>query len=744
MPVQWNAKWISHVYDPREDLGVFLFRSKLKLSEIPETLYVKVSADNRYKLYVNGELVSFGPQRGDTLHWFYETIDLSPKLKTGDNEIVAVVWNFGWLAPMAQISVRTAFVFDVVGQEFPDLNTPGNWKVAKLEGWTFEMMHSGIEQFYTDIGPGEIIDGSKHPDALGLASESLGWRDPHVVYTAVERGAGYSTPWNLVPRSIPPMRYAMRPRPPLLRHGFVGDTITGQDGDRLSEGFVLQAGQSILLDFEELLCAYPRFQLSGQAGSTVTLTYAEGTWPAEDESPWTSKARRDRDVVRGRMVRGYQDKLILGEGVHTFETLWWRTFRYVHVHSDGPLTIHGLTAVETGYPIEAESSFECDRPEVDKIWEVALRTVERCAGETYFDCPYYEQLQYVGDTRIQALIGYYLGKDRDLQRNAIETLGWSRMSNGLTRSRYPDRQPQIIPPFSLWWVLMRQDQRLYDRIWQTDPEDDDPIDSEGLDVANAFNRLSSEAIDRTFWNFVDWVPGWEGGTPPGSARATVNMLTLYLAHLATEISLDSIDRADPRRVQALAHYILPQFEKTGGLVRHRNDPDWIASEHAEALYRCVQQRLGLPLDPWPYDQLEKAGAARCTYYFSYYKHLTMQPDDYISELGPWREMIEENLTTFAENPPPVRSDCHAWSSHPILGLFQVVAGVTSAGEGWKRAQIAPHPGSLRRFDAKIAHPDGLMRVQFEAGKLSIETPVESQLVWQGKSAVLQPGAHSIG
>jgi len=158
----------------------------------------------------------------------------------------------------------------------------------------------------------------------------------------------------------------------------------------------------------------------------------------------------------------------------------------------------------------------------------------------------------------------------------------------------------------------------------------------------------------------------------------------------------------------------------------------------------VQQRLGLPLDPWPYDQLEKAGAARCTYYFSYYKHLTMQPDDYISELGPWREMIEENLTTFAENPPPVRSDCHAWSSHPILGLFQVVAGVTSAGEGWKRAQIAPHPGSLRRFDAKIAHPDGLMRVQFEAGKLSIETPVESQLVWQGKSAVLQPGAHSIG
>jgi len=742
MPAQWNAKWVSYVYDPRQDLGVFVFRNRLNLAQVPDSLFVKISADNRYKLYVNGEMLSFGPQRGDTLHWFYETVDISERLKTGENEIVVVVWNFGWLTPMAQVTTRTAFLVDVVGETFPELNTPGNWEVAKLEGWTFEMMHSGIENFYIDVGPGEIVDGRRHPDAFRPDWGSLEWRKPHIVTSAEERGAGFSTPWNLIPRSIPPMKYSMRPTPPLSRHGFHGDTSHEPDGEPLPTNLDLKKGDKLLLDFEELLCAYPRLQMSGQAGTQITLTYAEGPWPADEASPWDNKSRRDRADVRNRTVRGYQDKLILGEGACTFEPLWWRTFRYILVETDGPATLHALTAVETGYPLEVASSFEADG--TSKIWKVSVRTAERCAGETYFDCPYYEQLQYVGDTRIQALIGYYLGRDRQLQQNAVETLGWSRMSNGLTRSRYPDRQPQIIPPFSLWWVLMRQDQRLYDRIWQPDPDDDDPIDTEGLDVANAYNRLSAQAVDRAFWCFADWVPGWESGTPPGGPRATVNMLTLYLAHLATEISLDDAKTRDPRRVQALANYILPQFENVNGLVRHRHDPDWAPCEHSEALYRIVQQRLDLPMDPWPAEALDKANAARCTYYFSYYKHLAMQPADYLRELEPWREMIQENLTTFAENPPPVRSDCHAWSAHPILGFFQIVAGVTSAAHGWRKARIAPNPGSLRQFDANIAHPDGPLRVAYDGSRFEIDTPVEAQFVWKGKETTLAPGRHTAG
>ena len=94
---------------------------------------------------------------------------------------------------------------------------------------------------------------------------------------------------------------------------------------------------------------------------------------------------------------------------------------------------------------------------LSKIWDVGWRTARLCAHETYMDTPYWEQLQYVGDTRIQALLSLYVGGDDRLVKNAIELFDESRMPDGLTQSRYPTMLPQIIPPFSLFWIGMMHD-----------------------------------------------------------------------------------------------------------------------------------------------------------------------------------------------------------------------------------------------------------------------------------------------
>lgn len=75
-------------------MAVYVFRKTLNLPSKPERYVVHVSADNRYKLYVNGHLVSLGPARGDIYNWNYETVDLSPWLRQGDNTLAAEVWNF--------------------------------------------------------------------------------------------------------------------------------------------------------------------------------------------------------------------------------------------------------------------------------------------------------------------------------------------------------------------------------------------------------------------------------------------------------------------------------------------------------------------------------------------------------------------------------------------------------------------------------------------------------------------------
>ncbi len=92
--------------------AVLHFRRTLTLAAVPAAYPVRVSADNRFVLYVNGRRAGDGPARGDLAHWRYERFDLAPLLQPGENLITATVWNFGIYAPIAQISDRTAFLLE--------------------------------------------------------------------------------------------------------------------------------------------------------------------------------------------------------------------------------------------------------------------------------------------------------------------------------------------------------------------------------------------------------------------------------------------------------------------------------------------------------------------------------------------------------------------------------------------------------------------------------------------------------
>ncbi|HRK22392.1 MAG TPA: hypothetical protein PLX06_11310, partial [Fimbriimonadaceae bacterium] len=333
----WNADWISISIDPREDLGVFGFRKRVTLDSKPSELKVRVSADQRYKLYVNGQFVEFGPQRGDVLHWFYETVDLAPFLKAGDNWIAALVWNFGRWAPMAQHTIRTGFVLEPLSPEYKGLETPEGWEVARLKNWSFDMMHAEDMNFYIDIGPGEIIDFRNAPwgwrtgeDAKGLAD----WRKAYSVCRAEDRGTkGGMTPWSLIPRTLPSMLYVERAIPPKVRRGFKGDSTSTDlgEGSSLPDGLTLELGRKYLFDYEELLTAYPRLEVEGPVGTVLVLTYAEGLW--QDKG-----GKGHRSEVKDKKMSGYQDKIVLDGERRTIEPLWWRTYRYLMIEVVSPLS----------------------------------------------------------------------------------------------------------------------------------------------------------------------------------------------------------------------------------------------------------------------------------------------------------------------------------------------------------------------------------------------------------------------
>src|SRR5438067_1941295 len=127
----WTARWISARGAPPGDYGVCHFRRTLELPRKPERFVVHVSADQRYQLFVNGRRAAWGPARGDLFHWRYETIDLAPFLDSGKNVFAAIVWNFGELAPQAQMTLETGFVLQGAGDAERDADTGTNWKCAR-------------------------------------------------------------------------------------------------------------------------------------------------------------------------------------------------------------------------------------------------------------------------------------------------------------------------------------------------------------------------------------------------------------------------------------------------------------------------------------------------------------------------------------------------------------------------------------------------------------------------------------
>src|SRR5207249_4898009 len=143
----------------------------------------------------------------------------------------------------------------------------------------------------------------------------------------------------------------------------------------------------------------------------------------------------NRNAVAGKEIIGVYDEYIAdGAENRTFTSLVWRTWRYLQLDiqtHDQPLQLLRLSSWFTAFPFQQRARFVSDDPALSSIWEVGWRTARLDAHETYMDTPYWEQLQYVGDARIQALISYVAAGDDRLAKQAIEAFDDSRFRDGV-------------------------------------------------------------------------------------------------------------------------------------------------------------------------------------------------------------------------------------------------------------------------------------------------------------------------
>ena len=273
--------------------------------------------------------------------------------------------------------------------------------------------------------------------------------------------------------------------------------------------------------------AYPNVTFSAGKNAAISLKYAEVLY-----TKYPNKGNRNE--TSGKDFSGRTDNLISnGNTQQKFTALTFRTYRYIQITittKDEPLVLNDIYGTFTGYPFDLKASTNSKDKEIQDILKIGWRTARLCATETYMDCPYYEQLQYIGDGRIQAMVSLYNSGDDRLVKNALNQMDFSRTPEGITLSRHPSYTPQFIPTFSLWYIGMLQDYSRYGG-------DIDFVKSkiggtrQILDYFKSYQQVDGSLKNTPQWMFTDWVDNtkdWNFGTAPMSANGSSAVLNLQL------------------------------------------------------------------------------------------------------------------------------------------------------------------------------------------------------------------------
>ena len=703
----------------KEGPGAFrLFRNRFVSDGTPARIHV--SADMRYVLRLDGRRICRGPDRGEVASWTYRTLDL--ELSMGEHVLEAVV-RHGGNPPLAQTTYRAGFILSAEGVYDAKLTTgKGGWKVATVG----EVEFAGPDGGAFGVGLPDLVKGTapefvRPPEAEFAEPEVV--RAPYPVSAYCHTLPG----WQLVESKLPPQLDR-----PFALPGFVPTTVPA----RTERDFTFDLGG--------YFCVYPEFATKGGRGAEIRVSWAENP---------------------RKLAQGFTDTFLPDGGENRFGTSWFRSgrcCRFAVKTGDEPLELTEATLFETRYPLAVSGCFSADDGSLAQIGALCRRGLELCSHETTFDCPYYEQLQYLGDSRVQFFAHFALTDDDRLMKRAIEIFELSRRADGLMPMNAPVEGPASeSPTYTMCYPLILADYARFrsDRQWLRRRLPGLAHVMEGL---AAHENADGLLEDLPGWCFIDWAKWAESGVPgagpeAGRLSACENLLYLLSLEAAADVeeacgdrSLADLFRARAARTKAA---VLRTFwsEDRGAIADEPGKERF--SEHALAL-----SVLADVLDPVRRERtrkllLEDGSLTRASVYFSHYVFSAYfrlgAAEAFLKRLDLWRDYLRRGHLTPLEMPEPTRSECHAWGAHPVYHFAAGLAGITPSAPFFGRVRVAPQPGSLREIDCTMPHPRGRVSValRFDGaaveGRVTLPDGVDGEFVWRGRSVALHGGENVV-
>ena len=666
--------WCWHPARREHEAGYTLFRRTVSCRKATP-FRLAITADHRFNCYLDGELLGRGPVRSDLEHYCYDIY--SGTLTPGEHIFAAevVVWRGGWrlsALPWGEMHSCGGFLaFGCAGEE--RLDTPTGWLCAIDAGRRpREWSEAWDNTCPMPALPLDEIDFTRSDSDWATAPAPGGeWVPAQPMEPARFRNRRQSdplSPWNLEPRPIRQMKETFTPIARILR----------QDcGCRLEDGRLrgsCPAGKHrILVDLGRNQTSIVRLAGSGGVGS-CRVAYGESLYGPDNERLFGLPG------TLGGL--GYADRLVFpgGDRKWRYVSFWYRSGRFVELVFELAEAASALELEFTflTYPFAGKKVFHAPGdPVLERIYEVAVHTLQCCTHEHFEDCPYYEQLQYAGDARIEALVSYAATGDDSLGRLALRAFANSQLSGGLTQSRYPSNVLQIIPGYCLTWALMVHDHYRY----FGDGELVRELLPNLLAMLDAFERRRrADGLIGPMegWHFSDWATGWVKGASDRGTDRPETILNLFYAEACRRIAeLESALKMDSRQLRERAERTLAAVKSCcydAERRRFRDVPDkpWY-SVHANALAVLYGAVPEAECPAFLREVLADPELTQPTLYFNFYVLSALDRYGTRAELRarlkPWEEMLARGLTTFPETSSPhARSLCHAWSCAPACFL----------------------------------------------------------------------------
>ncbi len=362
----WTAKWIWDKENLTEENVWMCLNKNVSLKSKPAELIADICADSKYWLYINGEPVIFegSVKRGpDENSGYYDSVDISPYLKEGENSICALVWYWDDETSYSyNSSGQGGFLFEAIGEGISIISDK-SWKVQRNNAFVDSCLYPPNYR---------LPEYSIYYDAR---KETGNWISPAYDFSDWENATEYGIGGNgaygkLYPRGIPFLKdYGLK----------IYENSEEYENHTVKKLF----GEKITVDIPYNAQLTPYLKIIAPAGKKIRIT------------------------TENTLIGAVSTTYITKEGEQEFEALGWFNGEHITYKIPRGVTVVSLMYRETGYDSQFCGDFKCDDEFMNSLWQKSLRTLYVTMRDNFMDCPDRERAQWWGDVTSEMVMTMY-------------------------------------------------------------------------------------------------------------------------------------------------------------------------------------------------------------------------------------------------------------------------------------------------------------------------------------------------